>query len=305
MNEIQKHLLEEISDLQGVPQGAYNIRSNSQSVGRASTAHIKIATKPDQDGLDIFIQPGTRNESVHIPVIISQAGLKELIYNDYYIGEGADVVIVGGCGIHCGSDDGAVHDSIHTFHVGKNASVKYIEKHYGEGDGKGERIMNPTTIVEMQEGSFMDMETSQIKGIDSTERITKAKLAARATFIVKEKIMTHDKQYAKSYFMVELNGEDSKTNVVSRSVGSDASQQIFLAKLFGNNRCYGHSECDSIIMDDAKISAIPEITAQHLDANLIHEAAIGKIAGEQLAKLMTLGLTAREAEEQIIQGFLR
>jgi uncharacterized protein len=305
MDDIQKNLLETIADLHGIPAGAYNIRSNSKPLARASTANIEITPKTDKDGIDIRIKPGTQNESVHIPVIMSVAGLKELVYNDFYIGEGADVVIVAGCGIHCGGNDDSQHDGIHTFYVGKNARVKYIEKHYGEGDGMGERIMNPTTVVELSEGASMEMETTQIKGIDSTKRITQAKLADNATFIVHEKLMTHGQQYAETGFEVDLDGENSSTNVISRAVARDTSRQLFLAKIRGNNKCHGHSECDAIIMDSARISAIPEITANHPEANLIHEAAIGKIAGEQLVKLMTLGLTEKEAETQIVNGFLK
>ena len=305
MDEIQKHLLMEIADLHGVPEGAYNIRSNSKSVGRASTANIEIVSKTDKDGIDIYIKPGTKNELVHIPVIMDKAGIKEMVYNDFHVGAGADVVIVAGCGIHCGGDTGEQHDGIHSFFVEKGARVKYVEKHYGEGDGAGTRIMNPTTIVHLAEGAYMEMETTQIKGIDSTKRVTQADLAEDATFIVHEKIMTHGRQHAETGFEVELNGAGSSTNVISRSVARDTSRQLFLAKIRGNNRCHGHSECDAIIMDDAKISAIPEITANHLEANLIHEAAIGKIAGDQLVKLMTLGLTEKEAETQIVNGFLK
>ncbi len=305
MDKIQAHLLEVIADLHGIPEGAYNIRSNSKSIGRSSTAHIEIESQKDRDGLNIYIKPETKHESVHIPVVMNQAGLKETVYNDFYVGEGADVVIVAGCGIHCGSDDGSQHDGVHTFHIGKNARVKYVEKHYGDGDGNGRRIMNPETIVHMEEGSYMEMETTQIKGIDSTKRVTKADLAANATFIVKEKLMTHGRQTAETDFEVELNGRDSSTDVVSRAVARDRSHQIFRAKIIGNAHCHGHSACDSIIMDDANISAVPELTANDADAALIHEAAIGKIAGEQLTKLMTLGLTAEEAEEMIIQGFLK
>jgi hypothetical protein len=305
MDEIQKNLLEKIADLHGVPEGAYNIRSNSKSIGRASTENIEITPKVNKEGIDIRIKAGTKNESVHIPVIMDKSGLKELVYNDFYIGEGADVTIVAGCGIHCSGDDGSEHDGIHTFYVGKNARVKYIEKHYGEGDGLGERIMNPTTIVEIDDGGYMEMETTQIRGIDSTKRETKATLKKNAVFVVKEKLLTHGKQFAETGFVVELDGENSSTNVVSRSVARDVSKQIFLAKIHGNNKCHGHSECDAIIMDGANISAIPEITANHVEANLIHEAAIGKIAGDQLIKLMTLGLTEKEAETQIINGFLK
>ena len=305
MDKYQEHLLEVIADLHGIPEGAYNIRSNGQSVGRASTAHIEIEPQKDRPGINVYIKPETQHEAVHIPVVLSQAGLKDVVYNDFYVGEGADVVIVAGCGIHCGSDDGSQHDGIHTFHIGKNARVRYVEKHYGDGDGKGQKIMNPETIVHMEEGSYMEMETTQIKGVDSTKRVTKADLAASATFIVKEKLMTDGAQFAETEFEVELSGKDSSTDVVSRAVARGTSHQIFRAKVIGNAQCHGHSACDSIIMDDAKISAIPELTANDTDAALIHEAAIGKIAGEQLTKLMTLGLTAEEAEEMIIQGFLK
>lgn len=305
MDTIQKNLLAEIADIHETPEGAYNIRANGELQGRNTTANIDIVTKTDKSGIDIIIAPGTKNESVHIPVIISQTGLSDLVYNDFFIGEDADVVIVAGCGIHnCGDQDSG-HDGIHTFHVGKNAKVKYIEKHYGEGDGNGKNVMNPTTIVEMEEGSYLEMETTQIKGIDSTERITKGKLADGATFIVKEKIMTHGSQFASTDFQVDLNGYESSTNVISRSVAKDKSKQRFLAAISGNNKCNGHSECDAILMDEAVVTAIPELTAANVDASLIHEAAIGKIAGEQLIKLMTLGLTEEEAEEQIINGFLK
>lgn len=305
MNQIQKDLLEQIAGIHEVPQGAYNFRVDGESVGRGGSEHIDIVTKPDKQGIDILIQPGTKNESVHIPVIISKTGLTDLVYNDFYIGDDADVTIVAGCGIHNGGDETSRHDGIHSFHVGKNARVRYIEKHYGEGDGKGENVMNPTTVVEIDENGYMEMETAQIKGINSTKRVTKATLGDGATLIVKEKIMTHGTQYAETNFEVELNGEGASTHVVSRSVARDQSHQMFLSNVKGNNRCSGHTECDAIIMDGASVSAIPEITAGHVEASLIHEAAIGKIAGEQIIKLMTLGLTEKEAEEQIISGFLK
>ena len=262
-------------------------------------------TKEDKPGIDIIIKPGTKNESMHIPVIISKSGLKDLVYNDFYIGEDCDVTIIAGCGIHNCGDQESRHDGIHSFHIGRNSKVKYIEKHYAAGDGTGGNVMNPTTIIELEEGAYMEMETTQIKGIDSTKRDTEAVVAAGATLIIKEKLMTHGTQFAETNFVVDLNGEDSSTNVISRSVAKDQSKQIFLAKINGNNRCAGHSECDAIIMDEASVSAIPEIVANSVDASLIHEAAIGKIAGEQLTKLMTLGLTEAEAEEQIINGFLK
>ena len=305
MDQIQKTLLEEIADLHEVPAGAYNIRANGEMAGRNTTANIDIVTKEDKQGIDIIIKSGTKNESVHIPVVLSQSGIEEMVYNDFHIGDDCDVTIVAGCGIHNGGDKKSQHDGIHSFFIGKNSKVKYVEKHYGQGEGTGERIMNPHTVIEIDEDSYMEMETVQIKGVDSTDRITTARLADRASIKVIEKLVTHGNQYAKTYFEVEMDGEDSSANIISRAVARDDSHQIFLAKINGNNKCAGHSECDAIIMDNAKISAIPEITANNLDAQLIHEAAIGKIAGEQIVKLMTLGLTEAEAEEQIVNGFLK
>ncbi|MCI8462510.1 MAG: SufD family Fe-S cluster assembly protein [Lachnospiraceae bacterium] len=305
MDEIQKNLLEQVTGLHEMPAGAYNIRANGTSAARSTTAHIDIVTKEDKQGIDILIKPGTRNESVHIPVVLSQSGLTEMVYNDFYVGENCDVTIVAGCGIHNSGDSDSRHDGIHTFYVGPNSHVKYVEKHYGSGDGNGSRIMNPETVVELSENSFLEMETVQIKGVDSTKRSTRAKLADGARLVVTEKLMTHGSQTAETSFQVDLDGEGSSANIISRSVARDSSRQLFLSKINGNNRCAGHSECDGIIMDNAKISAIPEITANHLDAQLIHEAAIGKIAGEQITKLMTLGLTEQEAEAQIVNGFLK
>ena len=305
MDIIQKTLLEEVAGLHEVPEGAYNIRANGELDSRQTTANINIVTKEDKPGIDIIIAPGTKHESVHIPVIISQTGLKDLVYNDFIVGEDADVTIIAGCGIHNGGDQDSAHDGIHSFYLGKNAKVRYVEKHYGSGDGNGHNMMNPTTIIELAEGASMEMETVQIKGIDSTLRTTNAKLGDRATLIIHEKLMTHGDQEAKADFTVELDGEDAHANVISRSVARDRSKQIFLSRINGNGKCYGHSECDAIIMDEAVVSAIPEVTANSLEASLVHEAAIGKIAGEQLIKLMTLGLTEQEAEEQIINGFLK
>ena len=305
MDNIQRQLLEQISDLHEIPSGAYNIRANGKLDSRNTTEHIDIVTKTDVPGIDIIIKPGTKNESVHIPVVLTQSGLEDMVYNDFYVGEDADVTIVAGCGIHNGGDKKSEHDGIHRFFLEKNARVKYIEKHYGTGDGSGERVLNPTTEVTLGEGSTMEMDTLQIKGVDSTVRTTRAKLTAGSTLVIHEKIMTHGKQTAKPDFTVDMDGEDSHASVVSRSVARDSSHQVFLSKINGNNRCTGHTECDAIIMDHGSVSAIPELTANHIDASLIHEAAIGKIAGEQLIKLMTLGLTEHEAEEQIISGFLK
>lgn len=305
IDEIQKRLLREVADLHAVPEGAYNIRANSGMAGRHTTANIDIISKEDVSGIDIKIKPGTKNESVHIPVVLSKSGLKEMVYNDFYIGEDSDVVIVAGCGIdNCGSQD-SEHDGIHRFYVGKNAKVKYVEKHYGSGDGKGKRILNPGTEVYMEEGSSMEMEMVQIKGVDSTVRTTTAELDAGASLVVRERLMTHGDQYAESIYEVKLNGEGASADVVSRSVAKDNSYQKFDSKITGNAPCNGHTECDAIIMGEAKILAVPQLEANDLDAALIHEAAIGKIAGEQIMKLMTLGLTEEEAEEQIISGFLK
>lgn len=305
IDEIQKRLLAEIADLHTVPEGAYNIRSNSELAGRVSTANIEIVSKEDGSGIDIHIKPGTKNESVHIPVVLSKSGLKEVVYNDFYIGEDCDVIIVAGCGIdNCGTQD-SEHDGVHRFFVEKNAKVKYVEKHYGSGDGKGKRILNPVTEVYMKENSTMEMEMVQIKGVDSTDRKTIAELAAGAKMVVRERLMTHGDQTAISSYETQLNGEGASADVVSRSVAKDNSYQKFDSKITGNAPCTGHTECDAIIMGNARILAVPQLEANDLDAALIHEAAIGKIAGEQIIKLMTLGLTEEEAEEQIINGFLK
>lgn len=305
MDQIQKRILEEVADLHEVPEGAYNIRANGVSAARNTTANIDIVSKEDGSGIDIRIQPGTKHESVHIPVVLSESGLKEVVYNDFYIGEDSDVVIVAGCGIHnCGNQD-SQHDGIHRFYVGKNAKIKYVEKHYGEGDGNGKRILNPGTEVYMEEGSSMEMEMVQIKGVDSTKRTTIAELAAGAKMVVRERLLTHGSQYAESGYTVRLNGDDSSADVVSRSVAKEDSFQRFDSQIIGNARCMGHTECDAIIMGNAKIQAVPELEANNIDAALIHEAAIGKIAGDQIIKLMTLGLTEEEAEAQIVNGFLK
>ncbi len=305
MDQIQKRLLEEVADLHDIPEGAYNIRANGETAVRNTTANIDIVSKEDGSGIDIRVKPGTKKESIHIPVVLSKSGLKEVVYNDFYIGEDSDVFIVAGCGIdNCGNQD-SEHDGIHRFFVGKNAKVKYVEKHYGGGDGMGKRILNPGTEVYMEEGSSMEMEMVQIKGVDSTDRRTIAKLDAGAKLVVRERLMTHGEQTAISDYVVELNGEGANADVVSRSVAKDTSYQKFDSRIIGNAPCTGHTECDAIIMGNAKILAIPQLEANNIDAALIHEAAIGKIAGEQIIKLMTLGLTEEEAEEQIVNGFLR
>lgn len=305
LDEIQKNLLEEVANIHTVPQGAYNIRANGALDSRNTTANIDIVSKEDGSGIDIKIKDGTKKESVHIPVVLSQSGLKEMVYNDFFVGEDCDVTIVAGCGIHNSGAKDSEHDGIHRFFVGKNSKVKYIEKHYGAGDGAGKRILNPVTEVYQKENSYVEMEMVQIKGVDSTERVTKAEVEKGATFIVRERLMTHGEQKAVSVYEVNLNGENSSTDVVSRSVAKDNSEQIFEASIVGNTVCHGHAECDAIIMDKAHVVAVPKLDAKDVDAALIHEAAIGKIAGDQLIKLMTLGLTEEEAEEQIVNGFLK
>lgn len=304
LNDIQKYLLKEIADLSDVPAGAYNIRSDSESVGRQSSANIDIMPKEGVSGLDIFIKPNTKGETVHIPVVMTKSGLKEQVYNDFFIGENADVEIVAGCGIdNCGAHD-SQHDGIHRFYVGRNSKVRYVEKHYGSGSGQGKRILNPVTEVYMDEDSIVEMEMVQIKGVDDTTRTTVADLKEGAKLFVRERLMTHGDQRAVSVYTVNLNGKDSVADIVSRGVAREDSYQRLDLKIVGNAACKGHTECDSIIMDNGRILAVPALEANDVDASLVHEAAIGKIAGEQLVKLMTLGLTEAEAEEQIINGFL-
>lgn len=305
MDKMRQDMLEKIADLHGIPTGAYNIRSDGETAGRNSTENIQIVTNKEKNGIDIFIKAGTKRESVHIPVIIGETGLEEVVYNNFYVGEGADVVIIAGCGIHnCGGGNSR-HDGIHSFFIEDNAKVRYVEKHYGEGEGTGKKIMNPKTIVEMGKNSEVEMEMIQIEGVDSTERLTKITMDAGSKLTITERLMTHGDQYAKTEIEAILNGDDTSANIVSRSVAKDNSEQLFVSKIEGNGRCKGHSECDAIIMDNAKVKALPEVDANCVDAELVHEAAIGKIAGEQIIKLMTLGMSEEEAEREIVNGFLR
>lgn len=304
MNNTDKRMLEAVADLHEIPQGAFSLRKNGESAERRSSANIIIEPKKDKPGIDIIVKAGTKNESVHIPVIITQAGVNDLVYNDFYIEEDADILIVAGCGIHNSGDQSSEHDGIHRFHIGKNAHIKYVEKHYGEGDGKGDRILNPTTEIFMDENSFCEMESVQIKGVDSTKRDTFAKLEAGARLVILEKLMTHGNQVAHSDMVIELNGEDASSQIISRSVAKDNSEQVFYPRAVGNAKCKAHVQCDSIIMGKAHIRSIPEIAANHCEANIVHEAAIGRINNDQLLKLQTLGKTEEEAEEIIINCFL-
>ena len=307
LNDIQKHILQMVADLKGgEAEGAVNIRLDGKKASRRNTEHIEINSKTDKDGIDIRIAPHTKKESVHIPVILTKEGFHDTVYNDFYIGEEADVTIVAGCGIHnCSSCDSS-HEGIHTFHVGKNARVKYVEKHYGDGEGSGKRILNPQTILYLEEGASVTLETTQIRGVDDTKRYTRAECrGAGSELIIRENLLTHGDQKAVSEMDVILSGFDCKTQVISRSVAQDESTQLFYPRVEGNDKCFGHVQCDAIIMGSAKVRAIPEISCNHVDASLIHEAAIGRIAGEQILKLMTLGMTAEEAEAKILEGFLR
>ena len=304
LNDIVKNLLSEVAGM--IPTtGAFSIRNNGKTEARSSSENIDIVPKEDGKGIDIYVKPFTKNEDVHIPALVTTDGVHDVAYNDFHIGEGAEITIIAGCGIHnCGCDD-AVHEGIHTFYLGKNSRLVYLEKHIGEGDGEGKRIINPQTHIIAEENSYIEMDTVQIKGVDSTKRVSSAQLADGATMIIREKIMTHGDQFAETSFDVDLNGTGSSAKLISRSVARDHSRQLFRSRINGNAECYGHSECDAIIMDKGIVAAEPEITANHVDASLIHEAAIGKIAGDQLTKLMTLGLTEKEAEAQIINGFLK
>ncbi len=304
-SEVDAELLKQIADLEQVPMGAYNIRRNSQLDSRASTENIEITSKTDKPGIDIKIKAGTKNESVHIPVLITEMGITEMVYNDFFIGPDCDVTIVAGCGIHNAGCETSQHDGVHTFYIGRRSKVRYVERHYGSGDGTGKRIMNPETVAYLEEDASLNMETTQIRGVDSTRRNTKVVCGPRSEIVITEKLLTHGDQTAESDMEIELQGEDASGRVISRSVAQDGSKQVFYPRVTGSAPCFGHVQCDAIIMDNAGIRAIPAITADHPDAQLIHEAAIGRIAGEQIQKLMTLGLTEEEAEERILNGFLR
>lgn len=305
LTNTEKQLLKKITDKEEFKDGAFNIRENGKGIMRKTTENIDIITKTDKPGIDIKVKENTKNEFVHIPVMITESGVNDLVYNDFYIGKNAEVTIIAGCGIHNDQHLLSRHDGIHTFYLDEGAKVKYVEKHYGEGEGTGERILNPKTVVKLKKGATLEMDSVQIEGVDSTIRETIGELEEDSNFIVSEKIMTHGKQYAKTIFNVKLNGKNSSTHVISRSVAKEESKQEFFSNIEGNTECYGHVECDAIIMDKGVVKAVPEILANSIDARLVHEAAIGKIAGEQLTKLMTLGLSEKEAEEKIVNGFLK
>ena len=298
-------MLEQIDALGFSQTGAFNLRFNGAALGHSDSEHIKIIKKSDRPGIDILIDGAANGEEVHIPVVLSESGLHDVVYNDFFIADGANVTIVAGCGIHNDGCDQSQHDGIHTFHIGKNANVTYLENHYGEGSGTGGRVLNPVTQAFVGENSVFTLNTAQIRGVDSTVRETNVSLGREAKLFVSEKLMTHGGQHAESNMTVELNGESSSAQIVSRSVAKDDSQQVFHPKAIGKNLCKAHIQCDSIIMDRAQIRSIPEIDARHLDAQIIHEAAIGRINNEQLIKMRTFGLSAEEAEAVIIENFLK
>ena len=305
LTDIDKELLKEVADMHSVPQGSFNIRKNGQSIERKSDDEVSIVPKKDKSGIDIFVKPGVKNRSVHIPVIVTLGNFNDLVYNDFYIGKDAEVFIVAGCGIHNPTNQKSEHDGIHTFHLEEDCKVKYIEKHLGIGNNQGEKILNPTTEIYMKSGSEFEMETIQLGGVSYSDRKTNAYLDDNTKLVIKEKILTSEKQVAKTVFNVVLKGKNSSVDVISRSVAKDKSKQKFVSNLKGQNECFGHVECDGIILDNAQIESVPKILAQNVNATLIHEAAIGKIAGEQIVKLQTLGLSEEEAQAQIIKGFLK
>ena len=305
MNSVTEELLKIVSEYDGSFKGAYNIRENGECAGRQSSENIKIESKSDAPGLVITIKPYTKGEKVFIPACVTKGGIDDLVYNDFYVGEGADVVIVAGCGVHNSEDEEARHNGIHRFFIEKNANVVYEEKHIGTGNGKGGRKIDPVTDITMGEGSKLTMDTVQLSGVDFTTRVTRAVLDKNAKLIIRERLMTDGNEQAKTDFEVALKGEDSGVDLISRSVAKGNSFQQYRSVIKGENRCTGHSECDAILVGNGKVSAAPELVAENCDAELIHEAAIGKIAGEQILKLRTLGLTEEEAEQKIISGFLK
>ena len=302
-NKVTQEILDVIDSYGFKQEGAYNLRLNGMAVCRGDSRHIHIVKKEDRPGIDIHISGEAQKEQVHIPVVMTQEGV-DVVYNDFYVEDGADVTIVAGCGIHGEGCSETRHDGIHAFHIGKNANVTYVENHYAQGNGSGKKILNPVTKIFVGENSVFTLETTQIKGVDSTKRETHVELAEGAKLYVTEKLMTHEDQSAISNMDVELNGENSSARIVSRSVAKGTSAQVFHPKAIGNASCHAHVQCDSIIMDTAKISSIPEITAKHVDAQIVHEAAIGRINDEQLVKLQTFGLSEEEAEAVVIENFL-
>ena len=304
MDRTDEELLQTIADLHGVPEGSFNIRKNGKSLARHSDADIEIVSKTDKDGIDIIVRPGVKNKSVHIPVLLTMGDFHETVYNDFHIGENADVTIIAGCGIHNTTCQDAEHDGVHTFFVGKNAKVRYVERHVGTGDGTGKKKFDPVTKIYLKENATFILESTQLGGVTDTDRKTIASVGKNAQLLVKEKILTDGTEQAVTDFKVVLRGAGSRADIVSRSVARGDSLQKFASNMIGKNECFGHVECDGIVLGSGRIVSTPKIDAAHPEASLVHEAAVGKIAGEQLLKLMSLGLTEAEAESAVIQGFL-
>ncbi len=305
LSALDKLLLEQVAGLHDIPQGAYNIRKNGEAAGRRTTANIDIVSKTDQPGIDVIVKPDTKGESVHIPVIVSAEGLTDVVYNTFEIGRNADVLIVAGCGIHNSSKDKAQHDGIHEFFVRKGARIRYVEKHYGQGDGTGDKVLNPKTIIHVEEGATAELELVQIRGVDSTRRDTEVHMNDNSKLIVTERLLTDGVQEAYSNISIDMKGGDASAQIISRSVARGNSKQDFAFDLIGRGACRGHIQCDAIIMDSAVVISTPRISAYHEDAQLVHEAAIGRLESQQLLKLESLGLSAQEAEDTILKGFLR
>ena len=304
MDRTDEQLLETIADLHGIPEGSFNIRKNGKLLARNSDTDIEIVSKTDKDGIDIIVKPNVKNKSVHIPVLLTVGDFQDTVYNDFFIGENSDVTIVAGCGIHNDTCGNAEHDGVHTFYVGKNAKVRYVERHYANGNGTGKKVFDPVTKIWLKENSQFILESTQLGGVTYTDRKTYATVGKNAQLLVKEKILTDGEEKAITDFKVKLTGKNSRADIVSRSVAKGKSLQQFKSDMIGKNECFGHVECDGIVLDGARIISTPKIDAVSPEASLVHEAAVGKIAGEQLLKLMSLGLTEQEAEDAVIKGFV-
>ena len=303
LTALDRKILQEIADLHGEPPGAYNIRKDGAGVERRSLPGVKIEPKTDKAGIDVLVAPGHEG-TVHIPVLLTDTEQKDVVYNTIEIGAGADILLVAGCGIHNPGSGEARHDGIHHVVVKKGGRLRYVEKHYGEGAGTGKKVLNPKTVLVLEEGAYAELDLVQIRGVDDTVRLTEATVEKGAQLLMYERLLTGADQSAESEMEVKLTGDGSSARIISRSVAQGTSRQIFRPRLIAYQHGKGHVECDSIIMDSSVVRSIPEIWAENADAELVHEAAIGKIAGEQLIKLMALGLTREEAEEAIISGFL-
>ena len=298
MNKITEMLLKILTGFKEEFVGAYNIRENGRCAARQSSPNIRIAVKTDEPGLDIHIDSRACGVTVYIPACVTQGGVDDLVYNDFYVDAGADVTIVAGCGVHTDGAEDAAHNGIHRFFLENGSRVIYREKHVGTGNGSGLKRIDPVTFAVLGPGSALEMDTVQLGGVDRTVRTTSARLTIR------ERIQTDGRDTARTDFTVSMDGDGSAVNLISRSVARGSSRQTYRSKLIGNCRCSGHSECDAILMDRGRVDAFPELIAGCRDASLIHEAAIGRIAGEQIVKLRTLGLSEGEAERRIIEGFL-